>query len=101
MNVNVTPGSIPNAPQPMEWPEGALTRIPYWIYHSPDIYAREQQRIFEPLVRGHATIAERRDRGGLGLGLYICREIVRAHDGTMAVESSATGGTTFSVLLPR
>ena len=47
MNVNVPPGSIPNAPQPMEWPEGALTRIPYWIYHSPDIYAREQQRIFE------------------------------------------------------
>ena len=47
MNVNVTPGSIPNAPQPMEWPEGALTRIPYWIYHSPEIYAREQQRIYE------------------------------------------------------
>jgi anthranilate 1,2-dioxygenase large subunit len=47
MNVNVTPGSIPNAPQPMEWPQDALTRIPYWIYHSPEIYALEQQRIYE------------------------------------------------------
>ena len=38
MNVNVPPGSIPNTTQPMEWPEGALTRIPYWIYQSPEIY---------------------------------------------------------------
>ena len=47
MNVNVPPGSIPNTTQPMEWPEGALTRIPYWIYQSPEIYALEQQRLFE------------------------------------------------------
>jgi anthranilate 1,2-dioxygenase large subunit/terephthalate 1,2-dioxygenase oxygenase component alpha subunit len=47
MNVNVPPGSIPNTPQPTEWPEGALTRVPFWIYHSPDIYALEQQRIYE------------------------------------------------------
>src|SRR4029077_8163502 len=47
MNVNVPPGAIPNAALPREWPEGALTRIPFWIYQSPDIYALEQQRIFE------------------------------------------------------
>jgi anthranilate 1,2-dioxygenase large subunit/terephthalate 1,2-dioxygenase oxygenase component alpha subunit len=47
MNVNVPPGSISNAPQPTEWPEGTLTRVPFWIYHSPDIYAFEQQRIYE------------------------------------------------------
>jgi anthranilate 1,2-dioxygenase large subunit/terephthalate 1,2-dioxygenase oxygenase component alpha subunit len=45
MNVNVTPFS--NAAQPMEWPEGALTRIPFWIYQSPEIYALEQRRLFE------------------------------------------------------
>jgi signal transduction histidine kinase len=56
--------------------------------HGVPIPAEEQQHIFEPLVRGHAAIVERRGRGGLGLGLYICREIVRAHGGTMAVESS-------------
>jgi phenylpropionate dioxygenase-like ring-hydroxylating dioxygenase large terminal subunit len=47
MNVNVPPTAIPNTAQPMEWPEGALTRIPYWIYQSPEITAREQQRLFE------------------------------------------------------
>jgi signal transduction histidine kinase len=38
--------------------------------------------------------------GGLGLGLFIVREIVQAHEGTVAVTSSAEG-TTFSFRLPR
>ena len=46
MNINVqTNGS--NSPHPQEWPEGALTRVPFWIYQSPEIYAAEQHRIFE------------------------------------------------------
>lgn len=61
----------------------------------------EQDRIFEPLVRGHAAILERRGRQGLGLGLYICREIVRAHGGTLSLRSNAADGTTFEVRLPR
>ncbi len=49
MNVNVTPngGAISNAAQPMDWAAGELTRIPFWIYQAPEIYALEQQRIFE------------------------------------------------------
>jgi signal transduction histidine kinase len=35
------------------------------------------------------------------LGLYIVREIVRAHDGTVEVSSNAQGGTTFTVTLPK
>ena len=38
---------------------------------------------------------------GLGLGLYIAREIVRAHAGRISASSSARAGTTFSVTLPR
>lgn len=38
---------------------------------------------------------------GLGLGLYIAREIVRAHGGDIDVESSAPAGTTFTLTLPR
>jgi anthranilate 1,2-dioxygenase large subunit/terephthalate 1,2-dioxygenase oxygenase component alpha subunit len=30
----------------LRWPE-TLTRIPFWIYQSPEIYAQEQQRIYE------------------------------------------------------
>jgi len=29
-----------------EWPPEGLTRVPYWIYSDPDIYAREQDRVF-------------------------------------------------------
>jgi signal transduction histidine kinase len=39
--------------------------------------------------------------GGSGLGLYLVREIVRAHDGTIEVESSEEAGTTFRIRLPR
>ena len=38
---------------------------------------------------------------GLGLGLYISKEIVAAHGGTIEVRSSAEEGTTFIVHLPR
>jgi signal transduction histidine kinase len=51
--------------------------------------------IFDPFQRGHGS----EHRGGLGLGLYIVREIVGAHGGTIEVASTAAG-TTFRVALP-
>jgi signal transduction histidine kinase len=39
--------------------------------------------------------------GGLGLGLFIVREIVHAHGGTIEVSSTEADGTTFLVRLPR
>ena len=48
MNVNVPNGSaLTNAAQPMEWPDGELTRVPFWIYQAPEIYALEQKRVYE------------------------------------------------------
>ncbi len=43
---------------------------------------------------------DERSGQGLGLGLYIAREIVIAHGGTIGVESESGRGTTFTVRLP-
>jgi signal transduction histidine kinase len=56
--------------------------------------------IFDPLVRGPSQTGRRRP-GSIGLGLYIAREIVLAHGGTIDVTSSGECGTTFTVRLPR
>ena len=59
--------------------------------------------IFEPLVQVPISSADPlgRFKNSLGLGLYIAREIVRAHDGNIAVQSAQTSGTTFTIRLPR
>ena len=54
--------------------------------------------LFEPFRRGDGAASRPR---GLGLGLYITREIVRAHQGTIEVVSTDQGGTVFTVRLPR
>jgi sigma-B regulation protein RsbU (phosphoserine phosphatase) len=55
--------------------------------------------VFDPFRRQPTHPAPRAE--GLGLGLYICREMIRAHGGEVAVQSSDSAGTTFTVQLPR
>ncbi len=59
--------------------------------------------IFEPLVQAPSagTDPHPRSKTSLGLGLFIAREIVLGHEGTIAVESSAESGTVFTIRLPR
>ncbi|HYP97638.1 MAG TPA: ATP-binding protein [Polyangiaceae bacterium] len=55
--------------------------------------------LFDPFRRArHAKAAAAQ---GLGLGLFICQQIVAAHSGTTVVQSSAELGTTFTVTLPK
>jgi signal transduction histidine kinase len=53
-------------------------------------------KIFEPFWR-HSVSGS---RNGLGLGLHICSQIVRAHEGQICVTSTAAHGTLFTARLP-
>jgi sigma-B regulation protein RsbU (phosphoserine phosphatase) len=54
--------------------------------------------LFEPFTRGtHDTISPQ----GLGLGLFVVNEIVKAQGGSIHVDSTAAAGTTFTIRLPR
>ncbi len=56
----------------------------------------DQERIFNPFER--ATSAHRVQ--SLGLGLYIVREIARAHGGTVGLTGRDGGGSCFTLRLP-
>jgi PAS domain S-box-containing protein len=62
----------------------------------PGIRPEDQQRIFERFER----TAEARNLGGMGLGLWITRQIVSAHQGTIVVDSVPGRGATFAVEIP-
>jgi signal transduction histidine kinase len=66
----------------------------------PAIEQSTLDQIFDPLKRGPAERDGRNADGGLGLGLYIVREVIRAHGGEVRACSSG-GETVFTVRLPR
>jgi PAS domain S-box-containing protein len=88
-------------------PEGGLIKIE--LVYLPDsqqaqikvqdqgigIPHQNRERIFEPFYQGH-----QRGYAGLGLGLYICRQIIELHGGQISVEFGEVKGTTFVVKLP-
>ena len=67
--------------------------------HGSGIDAAEIPRLTEAFYRPDS--ARRRESGGYGLGLYLCKLIVDAHGGKMTFQSEAGKGTRVSVDLPR
>lgn len=60
--------------------------------NGPGIAVDEREHLFEPFVF--------KREGGVGLGLAVVRQIVRAHGGEVAADASPTGGALFRVSLP-
>lgn len=76
---------------------------PLWVCVSVSDTGRgiepaQRDYIFDRLYQVRADDAG--IEGGLGLGLYICRELVRLHGGEIWVESPGGQGSTFSFTLP-
>jgi PAS domain S-box-containing protein len=65
--------------------------------HGIGIAAEDAERIFQRYEQAISS----RAFGGLGLGLYIARQIIEAHGGTIRVESQPGAGSTFTIDLPR
>jgi PAS domain S-box-containing protein len=62
----------------------------------PGVAPEDMERIFERFERATSM----RNYGGFGLGLYVAREIVRAHGGSISVLNAPDGGACFTVRLP-
>jgi signal transduction histidine kinase len=64
--------------------------------HGEPIAPDNLRKVFEPYWR----LATSQPGGGLGLGLYICSHIVKAHGGTLSVSSTRATGTSFIARIP-
>ena len=63
------------------------------------IPAGDLQQLFEPFERGAGTTPS--STRSVGLGLFISKQIIAAHGGTIDVRSTVKDGTIFTVRLPR
>lgn len=64
--------------------------------HGPGILKEDRDKIFQRFERAVSI----KNYDGLGLGLYISKEIIEAHGGAITLESEIGKGSTFTVSLP-
>jgi PAS domain S-box-containing protein len=89
---------IPDAGIALKLDGGARDQVKIEIHNEGAI----PEALLPHLFDAFRSTRHRRDQSrGLGLGLFIVREIVRAHGGTVEVSSSEAAGTKFSIVLPR
>ncbi len=90
-------------------PRGGLIRVGGWadddwiyVYVADEgigIPKSEQERIFERFYRAESPLTRRTE--GVGLGLYLCKEVIEAHGGKIWVQSESGKGAKFVFKLPR
>ena len=100
---NLLENAVKYSPEGSEILVGVETRDGHVVTSVSDrgigIPTDELSQVFERFHRGRQVSST--NYGGLGLGLYITKQIVERHGGTIWVESKEGAGTTFSFALPR
>lgn len=64
--------------------------------HGEGLPAEEKQRVFDPFYRRDLS---RNDKNHFGLGLSIAKRLVELHEGSISIQDTAGGGTTFGISL--
>lgn len=63
------------------------------------ISPEDQEKLFQPFQQIESSLTK--THGGTGLGLHICRQFIRLHEGRIKVESEPERGSKFTFIIPR
>jgi signal transduction histidine kinase len=67
--------------------------------HGPGIAAADRERVFERFVQLDQSLTRR--QGGLGLGLYLCRQLAELLGGELVLTDTPGGGASFCLAVDR
>ena len=100
---NLLDNAVRHTPETSEAPEIRLSVDSQKVIitvsdHGNGIEAMHLPHLTEPFYR--VDPSRQRETGGYGLGLYLCRMIIEAHDGELQIESNVGKGTQVTVKLP-
>jgi signal transduction histidine kinase len=78
----------------------AGARVVFFVTdHGPGIAATDRERVFERFVQLDQSLT--RSRGGLGLGLYLCKQLAEVLDGELVLTETPGGGCSFCLAVSR
>jgi signal transduction histidine kinase len=88
----------PGAPVQIHLDGSSVNRVIIRVHNRGAMPAGSMENIFKPY---YSATDKQVPRTGLGLGLYIVKEFVNAHGGTVDVSSNPSNGTMFEITMPR
>src|SRR5260221_409538 len=78
----------------------AGARVVFFVTdHGPGISTNDRERVFERFVQLDQSLT--RSRGGLGLGLYLCKQLAEVLDGELVLTETPGGGCSFCLAVSR
>ncbi|MEY2403050.1 MAG: hypothetical protein QOD38_601 [Acidimicrobiaceae bacterium] len=78
----------------------AGARVVFFVTdHGPGIAPTDRERVFERFVQLDQSLT--RSRGGLGLGLYLCKQLAEVLDGELVLTETPGGGCSFCLAVSR